>query len=64
MKRTTSGGTPAFFFVSVSISPRSTIWTIFSSIVLPIPESSFARPASASCATEPEVSRTRVAARR
>src|SRR5690348_15020241 len=64
MKRTTSGGTPAFFFVSASIVPVSTIWTIFSSIVLPIPCSSFARPFSASSAIEPEVSRIRVAARR
>ena len=64
MKRTTSGGTPAFFFVSASISPISTISTIFSSIVLPMPCSSFARPSSASWATEPDVSRTRAAARR
>ncbi len=64
MKRTTSGGTPAFFFVSAWISPISTISTIFSSIVLPMPCSSFARPSSASWATEPAVSRTRAAARR
>ena len=64
MKLTTSGGTAAFFRPSASISPVSTIWTIFSSIVLPIPGSSFALPSSASCATEPEVSRIRVAARR
>ncbi len=64
MKRTTSGGTWPFRFVSASISPSSTIWTIFSSIVLPIPCSSFALPSSASCATEPEVSRIRAAARR
>ena len=64
MKSTTSGGTAAFFFPSASISPVSTIWTIFSSIVLPIPGSSFALPSSASCATEPAVSRMRVAARR
>ena len=57
MKRTTSGGTLPLRFVSASISPCSTIWTIFSSIVLPIPCSSFARPSSASCATEPDVSR-------
>jgi hypothetical protein len=64
MKSTTSGGTPALRFVKASISPSSTIWTIFSSIVLPIPCSSFARPSSASCATEPDVSRILVAARR
>ena len=40
-----------------AISPISTISTIFSSIVLPMPCSSFARPSSASCATEPDVSR-------
>ena len=39
--------------------PLSTIWTIFSSIVLPIPGSSFARPSSASWAIEPAFSRTR-----
>ena len=33
------------------ISPSSTTWTIFSSIVLPIPGSSLALPSSASCAT-------------
>ena len=43
MKLTTSGGTCALRFVSACISPSSTIWTIFSSIVLPIPGSSFAR---------------------
>jgi hypothetical protein len=64
MKRTTSGGTPALYFVSARISPISTISTIFSSIVLPMPCSSFAFPSSASCATEPDVSRTRAAARR
>jgi hypothetical protein len=38
------GGTPAFFFVSAWISPISTISTIFSSIVLPMPCSSFRAP--------------------
>ena len=38
------GGTSALRFVSAWISPSSTIWTIFSSIVLPIPGSSFACP--------------------
>ena len=37
MKLTTSGGTIALRFVKACISPSSTIWTIFSSIVLPIP---------------------------
>ena len=46
------------------MSPVSTTWTIFSSIVLPIPCSSFARPSSASWATDADVSRMRVAARR
>ena len=55
MNSTTSGGTCALRLVSASISPVSTIWTIFSSIVLPIPGSSFARPSSASCAIEPRV---------
>ena len=64
MNCTTSGGIVDFLFVSASISPWSTIWTIFSSIVLPIPCSSLARPSSASCATDPDVSRIRVAARR
>ena len=64
MNETTCGGTSPFFFVSAWISPPSTIWTIFSSIVLPIHWSSFARPSSASCATEPDVSRILVAARR
>ena len=44
MNLTTSSGTSAFRFVSASISPVSTTSTIFSSIVLPIPESSFALP--------------------
>ena len=64
MKLTTSGGTCALRFVRACISPSSTIWTIFSSIVLPIPGSSLAAPSSASWATEPGVSRIRVAARR
>ena len=64
MNLTTSSGTSAFRFVSASISPVSTTSTIFSSIVLPIPESSLALPSSASCATGPPVSRMRVAARR
>ena len=42
-------GRAARRLVRASISPFSTIWTIFSSIVLPIPCSSFARPSSASC---------------
>src|SRR3954447_16014768 len=64
MNVATSAGTSAFFFVSAWISPSSTTCTIFSSIVLPIPCSSFARPSSASWATELSVSRIRVAARR
>ena len=63
-KRTTSGGIWARRFVSAWISPSSTIWTIFSSIVLPMPPSSFALPSTASSAIDPEVSRTRLAARR
>ena len=64
MNVTTSGGTFALRFVSAWISPSSTIWTIFSSIVLPIPGRSFALPSRASCADRPGVSRMRVAARR
>ena len=64
MKVTTSGGMIFLRFVSACISPSSTTWTIFSSIVLPIPWRSFARPFSASSATEPAVSRMRVAALR
>ncbi len=64
MNAMTSGGTSARRFASASMSPVSTIWTIFSSIVLPMPCSSLARPASASCATDADVSRMRVAARR
>src|SRR5262245_51736512 len=64
MNDATSDGTSAFFFVSAWISPSSTTCTIFSSIVLPIPCSSFARPSRASWATELPVSRMRVAARR
>ena len=63
MKETTSGGMIFLRFVSACISPSSTTWTIFSSIVFPIPDSSFARPASASSATEPAVSLILVAAR-
>ncbi len=59
MKATTSGGIVLRRFASASISPCSTIWTIFSSIVLPIPWSSFALPSSASWAIEPPLSRTR-----
>ena len=59
MNVATSGGTSVLRFVSAWISPSSTAWTIFSSIVLPIPWSSFARPSSASCATELDVSRIR-----
>ena len=61
---TTSGGIVLRRFESASISPVSTIWTILSWIVAPIPGSSFAVPSSASCATGVPVSRTRVAARR
>ena len=64
VNRTTSGGIRPLRFVSACISPSSTTWTIFSSIVLPIPLSCLARPARASSATEPAVSRIRVAARR
>src|SRR3954447_17826480 len=64
MNWTTPSGTSARRLSSASIVPVSTIWTIFSSIVLPIPCSSFARPSSASCAIDPDVSRIRVAARR
>ena len=64
MNSTTSAGTSCLCFVSACTSPSSTIWTIFSSIVLPIPWSSFAFPSSAICATDVPVSRIRVAARR
>ena len=64
MKTATSAGTSAFRLVSAWISPSSTTSTIFSSIVLPIPCSSFARPSSASCATDDGVSRIRAAALR
>src|SRR3954452_9124028 len=64
MNWTTPSGTSARRFASASIVPVSTIWTIFSSIVLPMPCSSFARPLSASSAIDPDVSRIRVAARR
>ena len=64
MKATTSGGIRSRRFVSASISPFSTIWTIFSSIVFPIPWSCLAFPSSASCAIEPPVSPIRWAARR
>ena len=64
MNETTSAGTSAFRLVSAWISPSSTIWTIFSSIVLPIPGRSLAVPSSAIWATAPGVSRIRVAARR
>ena len=64
MNSTTSAGTSCLCFVSACTSPSSTIWTIFSSIVLPTPWSSFALPSSAICATEVPVSRMRVAARR
>ncbi len=57
MKATTSAGMRPRRLATASISPVSTIWTIFSSIVLPIPCSSFARPSRASCAIEPPVSR-------
>ena len=59
MNSTTSGGTRCSRLASASIRPSSTIWTIFSSIVLPIPDRSFALPSSASCAIEPPVSRMR-----
>ena len=64
MKVATSGGTSALRLVSASTSPVSIACTIFSSMVLPIPCSSFARPSSASWATELDVSRMRVAALR
>ena len=64
MKRTTSAGIRPLRLVSAAISPLFTISTIFPSIVLPIPGSSFAFPSTASSATRPDVSRTRVAARR
>ena len=64
MKVASSGGTAAFRFVKAWISPSSTIWTIFSSIVLPIPCRLFARPSSAICATGDGVSRIRWAALR
>ncbi len=64
MNSTTSAGTRSLRLASASISPCSTICTIFSSIVFPIPESSLARPSIASWAIEPPVSRTRCAARR
>ena len=64
MNCTTPAGTASRRLASASIVPVSTIWTIFSSIVLPIPCSSFARPSSASWAIDPDVSRIRDAARR
>ncbi len=64
MNSTTSAGMRSLRFASASISPCSTICTIFSSIVLPIPESSLAFPSTASWAIEPPVSRIRCAARR
>jgi len=48
MNSTTSAGMRSLRFARASISPCSTIWTIFSSIVLPIPGSSLAAPSSAS----------------
>ena len=62
MNVATSGGTSDLRLVSASTSPVSIAWTIFSSMVLPIPCSSFARPSSASWATELDVSRIRAAA--
>ncbi len=64
MNVATSAGTSAFRFVSAWISPSSTTSTIFASIVLPMPCSSFALPSSASWATEDGVSRMRAAALR
>jgi hypothetical protein len=64
MNSTTSAGTRFLRLARASISPFSTISTIFSSIVLPIPDSSLALPSTASCAIEPPVSRIRCAARR
>ena len=64
MKLATSTGTRAFRFESAWISPSRTTSTIFSSIVFPIPCSSFARPSSASRATEVGVSRICAAALR
>ena len=60
----TSSGTSARRFSSADISPVSVSSTILASIVAPIPESSFAFPASASSAIDAAVSRMRVAARR
>ena len=64
MNAITSGGIRSRRLATASISPVSTIWTIFSSIVLPIPWSSFALPSSASWAIDPPVSLIRCAARR
>src|SRR5689334_23974584 len=64
MNVATSAGTSAFRFVSAWISPSSTTSTIFASIVLPMPCSSFALPSSASCATDDGVSRIRADALR
>ena len=49
---------------SASISPVSTISTIFSSIVLPIPWQLLRLPVERELGDEPAVSRMRVAARR
>ena len=64
MNAATSPGTWSRRFASASMSPVSTTSTIFASIVLPMSGSSFARPSSASSATDEAVSRIRVAARR
>ena len=63
-KSTTPTGTRSRRRVSADISPSLTTSTTFSSIVRPIPGSSFAFPSSASSATGLVDSRMRVAARR
>ena len=64
MNSTTSAGMRSLRSARAVICPSFTICTIFSSITLPIPDSSFALPSTASCAIEPPVSRIRCAARR
>ena len=64
MNEITPAGMRSFRSRSAWISPSSTIWTIFSSIVLPIPVRLFALPSRAICAMPAGVSRMTVAARR
>jgi hypothetical protein len=64
MKAITPVGMRSLRSRSAWISPSSTIWTIFSSIVCPIPVRLFALPSSAICAIDAGVSRMSVAARR